>query len=406
MCFLACVIAYTDRVNISVAAVAMGEELGWSPSEKGLVLSSFFAGYLLLMFPAGLLARRYGGHRVLGVAVVAWSLFTLLTPLAAAHSFAALIVARVALGLGEAALFPSTYELYGRWIPPVERVTAVARQLGGVPIGTVLGFLATGWIIGRYGWPMAFYAFGVLGLVWAAYWFARIVNEPAFDPRASEAERTLLAPLAAPPGEPPPVPWRQLLCHRQVFATMLAHFASTWVLYVLLSWLPSYFRDVQHLSIANAGLFSAAPWLTMFFTVNFAGTLSERLVRRGVSVTRTRKLMQLSGLLGSAVFLLLTRDVASPALALLLLCGAAGMLGFTWSGYAPNSLDLAPRYASLLTGISNSIATLPGIIGVAITGWLVETTGTYFAAFLLTAALAVVGSLAYALWFDARQLVD
>src|SRR5215471_8426548 len=80
---LGCVIGYSDRVNISVAAVAMRERFGWSQAEKGLVLSAFFVGYLLFMFAAGLLAARHGGKRVLGVSVLAWSAFTLLTPLAA-----------------------------------------------------------------------------------------------------------------------------------------------------------------------------------------------------------------------------------------------------------------------------------------------------------------------------------
>ena len=79
MCFLACVIAYTDRVNISVAAVSMKEDLGWSQTEKGFVLSSFFIGYMALMFASGWLATRFGGKRVLGAAVLAWSVFTLLT---------------------------------------------------------------------------------------------------------------------------------------------------------------------------------------------------------------------------------------------------------------------------------------------------------------------------------------
>ncbi|HYB80661.1 MAG TPA: MFS transporter, partial [Mycobacterium sp.] len=73
--FLACVIAYTDRVNISVAAVAMKEQFGWSQTQKGSVLAAFFVGYLLFMFVAGLLAQRFGGKRVLGQSVFAWSVF-------------------------------------------------------------------------------------------------------------------------------------------------------------------------------------------------------------------------------------------------------------------------------------------------------------------------------------------
>ena len=158
LCFLASFIAYTDRVNISVAAVAMQEDLGWSQTQKGLVLSSFFVGYMLFMYASGALAKRYGGRNVLGWAVVAWSAFTLLTPVAAAVSIPLLIATRILMGVGEAAIFPASVELYSRWIPVTERTRAMARLLSGVPMGTVVGLMATGWIVGRWHWSMAFIA--------------------------------------------------------------------------------------------------------------------------------------------------------------------------------------------------------------------------------------------------------
>ena len=405
MAFLACVIAYTDRVNISVAAVTMKEQLGWSQTEKGFVLSSFFIGYLLFMLASGWLATRYGGKRVLGFAVLAWSVFTLLTPPAASLSLTALIAVRIAMGIGEAAVLPAVYELYGRWIPGAESTRAVARFLSGVPVGTVLGLIVTGWIVARFDWPMAFYSFGVVGLVWAVAWFAWIANDPAQDPRMGAAERALLKHAVAPAAaRSEAVPWRALLLRVPVAAMVVSHFSTLWILYFLLAWLPSYFRDVQHLSIANAGLFSALPWFAMFLVSNAAASVADGMIRRGVSVTATRKLMQCTGLLVSAGCLMAARGVNTPAVAMVLLCGATGALGCTWSGYAPNSLDLAPRHAALLSGFSNTIATIPGIVGVALTGWLVDVTGTYSAPFVLTAAVGLVGAVTYALLFDARPL--
>ena len=113
LCFLALFIAYTDRVNISVAAVAMREQLGWTQTTKGLVLSAFFIGYMLFMIASGWLASRYGGKRVLAAAVVIWSVFTLLTPWAAIHSIAVLVAVRIGLGIGEAAVAPATLSSSG-----------------------------------------------------------------------------------------------------------------------------------------------------------------------------------------------------------------------------------------------------------------------------------------------------
>jgi ACS family sodium-dependent inorganic phosphate cotransporter len=401
LCFLASFIAYTDRVNISVAAVAMQEDLGWSQTQKGLVLSSFFIGYLLFMYASGALAKRYGGRNVLGLAVVAWSVFTLLTPLAAAVSIPLLIATRILMGVGEAAIFPASVELYSRWIPVTERTRAMARLLSGIPMGTVVGLIATGWIVGRWHWSMAFYSFGVLGLAWGVLWFARIANDPATDPRIGEPERALLGQMQQDAGARDAIPFGHLLRVPAVWAMVAAQFATTWTLYVLISWLPSYFREAQGLSIANSGFFSAAPWLAMFVVTNVGATVSDRMISRGASLTSTRKLMQCTGLVVSAAFLLAARDVHSPALALALMCGAAGALGLAWSGYAPNGLDISPPHAAQLMGMSNTIATIPGIVGVAVTGWLLDVTGTYSAAFVLTAAVSGVGALIYATLFSA-----
>ena len=202
------------------------------------------------------------------------------------------------------------------------------------------------------------------------------------------------------------MPWRALLLRRPLWAVVVTHFASTWTLYVLLLWLPSYFRDVQGLSITNAGLYSAGPWLANLVVTNVAAPISDAMIRRGVGVTFARKLMQCTGLVVSALLLLGAREVHSPVAALLVLCGATGALGCTWSGYAPSLIDLAPRHGALLAGFSNSIATIPGIVGVAATGWLVDVTGTYSSAFVLTAAISAVGAIAFALFFTARPLVE
>ena len=138
LCCAAVFISYIDRTNISVASIPMKEQFGWTETTKGLVLSSFFVGYLLLQVMSGTLANKYGGKIVLGVAVLWWSLFTMLTPPAAALSLPALIGARIALGLGEAAVFPASINMVGRWVPVSSRSRAVAFFMSGLSIGTVV----------------------------------------------------------------------------------------------------------------------------------------------------------------------------------------------------------------------------------------------------------------------------
>ena len=403
--FLAVVVGYSDRVNISVAAVAMKEELGWTQTTKGLVLSAFFIGYMAFMAISGWLAMRYGGKRALGLAMLWWSIFTLLTPIAAATSLPLLIAARIGMGVGEAAMFPAIFEMLGRWVPPAERTRSVAFITSGISLGTVIGLLATGWIVGRFAWPWAFYSFGVVGLLLTALWYATVSNDPHSDPRVLQSERALLA-AAGPQANAPPqdLPWRALLLRPAVWALVLTHFAVTWTLYMLLSWMPSYFRDVQGVSIANSGLLSAAPWLSMFVMTYVAAAVSDIIARRTGRIAFTRKLIQGIGLLGSAALLLLAQQAQSVPTALAVVCGATGLLGFCWAGYAPNFLDLAPRHSGVLMGFSNTFATIPGIVGVAATGWLVDVTGTYTAAFALAAGVSATGAVIFMMFGKAEPL--
>ncbi len=406
MCFCAAFICYIDRVNISVAAIAMQDEFGWSDTTKGLVLSSFFVGYLLTQAVAGWLANRYGAKLILGLAVAWWSLFTVLTPFAAYTSLPLLIAARIALGLGEAATFPASYGMFGRWVPHNESARAISLLMSGIPVGTLFALIATGWIVTEYGWPAAFYLFGAVGLVWAVAWFMFVHDDPDEHPRISAEERALLGPKPPPEKSPGHVPWGKFLKTPAFWALAINHFASNTVLYIFLAWLPSYFRDAHGLSIAGAGLYSAAPWLTMFLMMNLGGWIADTLLMRGVSKTNVRKILQTAGLLGSGVFVLLVRDVDSAGVAVLLMCGALGAASLTVAGFGTNHLDIAPRYAGVLVGITNTFGTVPGVIGVAVTGWLVGTTGSYDSVFAMVAAINLVGIAVWLAFASGDKLID
>jgi ACS family sodium-dependent inorganic phosphate cotransporter len=393
LCCAAAFISYIDRTNISVASIPMKDQFGWTETTKGFVLSSFFVGYLMLQVVSGTLANRYGGKIVLGVAVIWWSLFTMLTPPAASFSLSALIGARIALGLGEAAVFPASINMIERWVPVTSRSRAVAFVASGLAIGTVVSLPVTGWLIREYGWPIPFYVFGIVGFVWVAVWALGVGNG-----RGGDAE-----PVAA---NRPGIPWRRIAKTPAVWAIVVNHFCHNWALYVLIAWLPSYFKTTFGVSLANAGLLSAAPWLTNFAMANVAGGLADRMINRGRSPTFVRKLMQLTGLLGVALFLLLVQTASSATSGVLLMCGAAGTLALCYAGYAANGFDIAPRYADVLFGISNTFATVPGIIGVAVTGWLVERTGAYSAPFVVTAAVAVLGALVFLRFGSGRRQID
>ena len=369
----------------------MQSQFHWTETEKGTVLASFFVGYILLMLASGALANRYGGKIVLGTAVVWWSVCTALTPWAAGISLPALVAARVALGLGEAAVFPSSINMIGQWVPPLQRSRAVALLSSAIPLSTVFSLPATGWLIRDFGWPVPFYAFAALGVIWALVWVTKIADGPRIESEPG--------PLR------PRIPWSRLLRSPAIWAIVSNHLCHNWSLYVLLSWLPSYFKRTFGVTLTSAGLLSAGPWVASFLMANVAGHFADRLLKSGHSATFVRKLMQTIGLGGAGFFLLQLPVAGSVTAALLLTCCATGLLGFCFAGFAPNSFDIAPRYADVIWGLSNTFATIPGIVGVFLTGWLVDRTGSFATPFLVTAVVAFFGAIVFlALGSGERQL--
>lgn len=407
LCFAAIFLCYIDRVNISVAIIPMAEQYHWSGTTKGFVLSSFFIGYLGAMLPTSWLANRLGGRRLMGAALLGWSLFTVLTPIAAGMSLAVLIVTRILMGAGEAASFPAVYNLYARWIPVTERSRAMTITLTGIPLGTVVALSATGWLVVHYSWQSVFFVFGGLGLAFSLLWFWQARDRPSVHPDISTDERALLAPLDAETGGvPETVPWKLLFSHSAVWALVINHFCANWTLYLMLTWLPSYFRDAQHMSIAGSGLFAIGPWLCQFVMGNAAGQIADRMIARGWSITSVRKIMQCTGLGSGAGFLVLASQATTPGFALFTMCGALGFGSLCWAGFASNHLDLAPRHADILFGISNTAGTLPGIIGVAATGVLLDLTGSYTATLIVAAGINVFGALVWLIWGTGKRIIE
>jgi MFS transporter, ACS family, solute carrier family 17 (sodium-dependent inorganic phosphate cotransporter), other len=405
-CFLSIVVCYIDRVNISYAILPMAQEYGWDTATQGWVLSSFFMGYLLTQLAGGWWAARIGGRALLGFGVLWWSLFTILTPLAASFSLGALIVARIGMGLGEGVAFPAIYQLFGRWIPLHERARAVALNGSGIPLGTVAATVLTPWLAVSFGWPMVFYAFGALGVLWYSFWQLTSSERLEDAPGIHASEVAYIRAHAPAAVANPVVPWGRILRSAPVWVLVFNHFCSNWGFYVILSWLPRYFADAHGLNLVGAGYASLLPWLVMFALTNVGAQLADGLLARGHSVVFVRKLMQSIGFFGAAAALVGVGQVHTVPMAIGLMCAALGLGSFALSGFGSNHLDIGPRYAGALMGLSNTAGTLPGIIGVTVTGYILEATASWAMVLGIAAGLYVVGGIAWLAFATGERLFD
>jgi len=404
--FLAVFVCYIDRVNISVAIIPMAADLGWSMDTQGMVLSSFFVGYLLLQIVGGRLADRFGGKVVLGAGVLLWSLFTLLTPPAAFLGLGILILTRIAMGMGEAVTFPSIYSLYSRWVPLQERSRAIGLTNSAIPLGTVFALVVTPYIVESLGWQWAFYLFGLLGAVWYLIWHRSVTAIPADDPEIGAEELEIIRAGATPQAAGEAVPWKALLTSLPVWAIIVAHFCNNWSLYVLLSWLPTFVNKGLGVDYASVGWFTMIPSVAAFLFLNLAGNIADRIIAGGMEVGRVRKLMQTIGFGGLSLALLVVGYVETAWMAIAIMAVGNALGAFVTGGFAVNHMDLAPKHAGTLMGITNTAGTIPGIIGVFLSGLILEATGSWVLVFHVAAGVTLFGLVFFLLFSSGKRLFD
>lgn len=439
-CFLSFVICNADRIVMSVAIIPMAEEYGWSQSVKGVVQSVFFVGYMTTQIPGGRLADRLGGRPVLAAGVSMWSAMTLLVPLSARISFSSLLVTRVFLGVGEGVAMPAMNTLVRAHVPRPFISRSLSVIYSGMNLGSILGLFVTPMVIHAYNWTAAFYLFGVSGWIWVLAFIATTADRVSLRNTNSSGNDLLLPSTGSAislhasdtecsgnPFEPDPAAenpsttralnddsvystapclW-DMLSKRPVWAIIIAHFCSTWGYFILLMWLPSYLSSRFHLDIKSSAFLAATPWVTMFLCTNLSGILADNLISRGYCVTSVRKLMQSVGFLGPAFCLMLLIRIDNLAPAVVTIMIGLGLSSFSQSGVYCNHQDISgeSECAGTLLGISNTVASLPGVIGVGVTGFILDSTnGNWSAVFATSIFFYVIGTIMYCILGSSERL--
>jgi ACS family sodium-dependent inorganic phosphate cotransporter len=393
---------------MSVAIIPMAAEFGWSASTAGAVQAAFFAGYLATQIPGGYASARVGGATTLPLGVALWSAATAAVPAGAGAGLPLLLAARVAVGAGEGLAPAAATDMIARLVHPAERARAVSFVYGGLHAGSLIGLLAAPPLIATFGWRSVFYGFGAVGLVWTAYFNTVLAGVENADPGAAAALRgTAAAPGAAPGALPPPVPWRAFLRSTPVRALAFTHLANNWLHYVLMAWLPSYFRATLSLSLDQAAAVSLLPPAAALAVATVAGPAADALLAAGVGLATARKLAQGAAFLAPAACLAAAGTVArgdGPA-TVACITGALGLSSLSLAGLYCNHADLSPRHAPLLLGGTTAVGALPGIVGVAATGALLDATGGNWEAamFAPTVALLLVGAGVFWVFGEAEE---
>ena len=398
MTVVAVYICMIDRIAISIAIIPMAADNGWSPTVQGAVMSAFFLGYVTLQIPAGYLSDRYGGKWVLGLGVLFWSLFTILTPAAAALGLTMLLGCRFLMGVAEAVTWPSIYSLYSRWIHPDRRASAVGLMNSGIAGGSVIALICTPWLISVWSWQGAFYLYGVLGVAWFLVWALRGRSSPDTVASWHEAPKNAAAQgvEAVSPTPYPKLTIAGMLRSRAVWAIAVAHIAINWSLYLVLSWFPTFVNREMGADLQLAGLLALAPTTMSLIMAPLAGSLFDGLIARGMNRLAVRRVLQSLAFAGIAIAMLLLTVGDSLIFSVTIITVSNALTALSVGGFATNHLDIAPNQSGLLMGVTNTLAALASSASVFVSGWILDITGSWDAVFQTAAGVSVFGAVIYA----------
>jgi MFS family permease len=366
---------YVDRGAIGIAAPLMTSELDLKPEAFGIIVSAFFWVYAPVQLFVGWLVDRFNVYRLMAAGVLLWAAGTLLTGFAA--GFTSLLLLRILLGMGETIAFPGGSKIITRHVPAERRGTANAALALGIALGPAAGTLAGGLILASYGWRAIFLAFGIVTLLWLLPWHAATSGN-AGAPASDQEKR---------------VPVRALAGKWPLWAMSIAHAASNYVFYFLLSWLPLFLTKSRGLPIREMTLIATIGYAAQALAAFGFGALSDRWTRAGRSEAAIRRAMMFAGQLLAAASVLGIIFAHSPLAITLLLCLAGIATGaLSLNTYAVAQMFAGPRAAGTWVGVQNAIGNLSGIFGPILTGWIVQRAG-YDTAFIVTAGVAAAGAL-------------
>jgi len=372
---------YIDRSNLSVAAPVVKQQLELTPSQLGTLLSAFFWTYAGLQIIAGWVVDRLDVKWVLAAGFALWSIATAATGIL--HGFAALLVVRVIVGAGESVAFSSYSKIIGTHVPEERRGFANAMVGAGLAIGPGLGMLMGGALMEHWGWRTFFVATGLVSLMWLGPWV-----------RWMPSARSIAAPPVSPAASCPGI--LDILRKRSAWGTFIGLFCGNYILYFLLTWLPSYLKDERHFSLGGAANVGGALFLLAAAATAICGRLADRWIAAGSTPTRVRKSFMIAG--SACQGLLLVAAVLTPGVlgvGLLLLAGIA--LGLSISNLWAITQTLAgPRVVGRWAGIQLFFGNLSGAATAQLSGFLVERSGHYYSCFLVTSAIVGVGGLVWA----------
>jgi len=387
---------YIDRATLSVANKLIKDELGIPVAKMGLLLSAFLWAYAFAQLPVGGLIDRFGPRRLLGLGLFSWSLAQAAGGLVT--SFGVFILARFALGVGEAPLFPGGARVVRDWFCIRERGFATGLCQSASSLGNFIAVPLLTYLMLKLSWRWMFIIVGAVGVLLALVWFS-IHRDPSEVPLTPDERRYLTEGDENTTSRPPSfAEWRQLFAHRTTWGMIAGFFGTIYTLWLYTGWLPYYLEHERHMSIARVGIVGAIPYFFGCLGAVTGGWLCDFLTRRGWKPIAGRKLLVSSALCGISFCTVGTVLAQSNTIALTFISVSLFLIYIASSAaWATVPIAAPSQYTASLGSIQNFGGYLGGALAPAVTGIIVDRTGGFSQALLLSAVLSLLSAAAYLL---------
>jgi MFS transporter, ACS family, glucarate transporter len=389
------IITYIDRVCISQAKSEISTDFNLDTRQMGYVFSAFTLAYALFEIPTGWLGDWKGPRLILTRVVVWWSFFTAAT--GAAWNFGSLVVIRFLFGAGEAGCFPNLTKVFSTWLPADERVRAQGITWMSARWGGAFTPLLVVWVLSYMSWRKAFVLFGLLGMVWAVFFYRWFRNDPRDHPGVNAGEQTLLAEAAENAEGHANVPWKKLISSRTVLLLWVQYFCLAYGWYFYITWLPTYLKDGRGLTGKTQAVLAGFPLLFGGVGCVVGGILAARLAAAYANTAKARRIIGFTGFIGAAVLTLLAGWLGDPVVAMIAMGLASLFNDLTMPGSWGACMDVGGRYAGTLSGSMNMMGNLGGAVAGVADGFILQAyPGGWSYIFMANAVIYVLGAFC---WF-------
>ncbi|PEC50982.1 2-ketogluconate transporter [Bacillus sp. AFS077874] len=394
---IVCIIAYMDRVNISFAiSGGMDKALGMTASIAGLASGIFFFGYLFLQVPAGQIAAKRSGKKVISIIVPIWAVISILSGLCTNST--QLLILRFILGIVEGGMLPVVLTMVSNWFPNEERGRANALVLMFAPIASIITGPISGYIISFSNWRFMFILEGILSLIVLIPWLILVKDRPEQAPWISDEEKKYILDslkeeqkTLAEENNIKQASLKDLLPNTAMWKLIILNFCYQSGDYGFSMWLPTTLKKLTNSGMGMVGLLSSLPWIACIAGMLLFSKLSDRTGRRKEFVALP--------LIGFALCLLLSTTIhANVWISYIFLIGAgffakAGGVVF----WAIPSRIFSKEVAGGARGAINALGNLGGFFGPYIVGFLIQyfnfNTGIYTLVVLLFVAAFIAATL-------------